>query len=94
MTLECEMLMRICGTCKYANPKLNSSETEFLRTKVNFHQRYVTGLVLSRQGRASNISAEKKVSCQRENIRVFTLEDACAFWTGDHSPPEQTYRLR
>jgi len=75
-SLESEVHMpRICGTCTFANPKLNSSEIQFLQRLVNFHQKNAILLL-----KATNHFRGEKVRCRRESMEVSVSGDACAFW--------------
>jgi len=79
MSLKSETtVLRVCGNCVYASRRLETGEIQFLTRKVHFNQRYLTNLVLSR--RYTKTSRDVKVFCQRENINISLLDEACAFW--------------
>ena len=80
---ENEEILRICGTCIYSSPRLEYSEIQYLRRKVHFRQRYITGLILSKR-LGTNIRPE--IFCNKENMKVGTLEKVCAFWQNNEEP--------
>jgi len=67
-------MLRICGNCTYASEQLEHAEVRFL-VKVNFQQ----GGFLAKR-RANSRVKEKKVLCNKENVEVSNLEQACALW--------------
>ena len=77
MLLKSETVMlRICGSCTYANGRLAHDEMEKLERAFLKHQ-YSAYLALLR--RSTNLR-DAKVFCRKENIEVGVLEEACAFW--------------
>ena len=77
MLLKSETVMlRICGSCAYANDRLANDEMEKLERAFLKHQ-YSAYLALLR--RSANLR-DAKVFCRKENIEVGVLEEACAFW--------------
>lgn len=70
------MTLRICGTCGYANTRLEPAEVQVLNRKVSVVYR---GRVLLRRNNIKNLK-DKKVRCRKEKIKVSILERGCIFW--------------
>ena len=68
--------LRICGTCEYANTRLEPAEIQVLNRKVNV---VYQGRILLRRNHIKHLK-DKKVLCRKEKIKVSILEKGCVFW--------------
>jgi len=68
--------LRICGTCEYANTRLEPAEVQVLNLKVSV---VYQDRVLLRRSNIKHLK-DKKVLCRKEKIKVSILERGCIFW--------------